>query len=96
VPSNVKLASSSNSPLDPAITILLSVRSPIAAVSAARLSIFAVPSMNKSWNSFVEEPKSLDPSASGNMSPLIVAPAPTIRAPPVVTMPANAALPVEE
>jgi len=94
-PSNVRFASSSSSPLDPAITTLLSVRSPMAAVSAARLSIFAVPSMNRSWNSFAEEPKSLDPSASGNMSPLIVAPAPTIRAPPVVTIPAKAALPVE-
>ena len=44
----------------------------------------------------MDEPKSLDPSASGKISPLIVAPARTIRAPPVVTMPANAALPVEE
>ena len=93
-PSKVKLASSSSSPDDPAITTLLSVRSPINAVSADNESILAVPSMNRSWNSNVEDPKSLDPSASGNISPLIVAPAPTIRAPPVVTMPANAALPV--
>ena len=47
-PSNVRFASSSSSPDDPAMTTRLSVKSPIAAVSAARLSIFAVPSMNKS------------------------------------------------
>ena len=34
-PSKVKLASSSSSPEPPAITTLLSVKSPIAAVSAA-------------------------------------------------------------
>ena len=50
-PSNVRFASSSSSPLDPAITTLLSVRSPIAAVSAARLSMLAVPSMNRSCQS---------------------------------------------
>ena len=48
VPSKVKSSLSSNSPPVPAITTLLSVKSPIAAVSAARLSIFAVPSMNRS------------------------------------------------
>ena len=47
-PSNVKLPLSSSSPPEPAITTRLSVRSAIAAVSAARLSIFAVPSMNRS------------------------------------------------
>ena len=47
-PSKVKLPLSSNSPPVPAMTTRLSVRSPIAAVSAARLSIFAVPSMNRS------------------------------------------------
>jgi len=94
-PSNVKLPLSSSSPEEPAITTLLFVKSPITAVSATKASIFAVPSMNRSWNSNVEDPKSLDPSASGKISPLIVAPAPTIRAPPVVTIPANAALPVE-
>ena len=72
----------------------MSVKSAIAAVSAARVSMFAVPSMNKSWNSSVEEPKSLDPSASGNMSPPTVTPAPTRRAPPTVAIPANATLPV--
>ena len=50
--------------------------------------------MNKSWNSSVEEPKSLDPSASGNMSQPTVTPAPTRRAPPTVAIPANATLPV--
>ena len=43
VPVNVKLPSSSSSPEGPEITTLLSVRSPIAAVSAERESMFAVP-----------------------------------------------------
>ncbi len=64
-PSNVKLASSSSSPLDPAITTLLSVRSPIAAVSAARLSMFAVPSMCRSCHSLPAAPIFLLPSTSG-------------------------------
>jgi len=44
-PSNVKFASSSNSPPAPAMTTLLSVRSAIAAVSALNESIFAIPLM---------------------------------------------------
>ena len=82
----------------PKSTLPFTVRFPVTVAfsSTCKVSTFAVPSMNRSWNSNVEEPKSLDPSASGSMSPLIVAPAPTIRAPPVVTIPANAALPVEE
>ena len=60
-PSNVKLASSSSSPLDPAITTLLSVRSAIAAVSAARVSIFAVPSMNRFCHSLPAAPMFLLP-----------------------------------
>ena len=55
-PSNVKLPLSSSSPPEPAMTIRLSVRSPIAAVSAARVSIFAVPSMNRSFHSLVAAP----------------------------------------
>jgi len=63
------------------MTTRLSVRSPIAAVSAARLSIFAVPSMNRSWNSFELDPRSLDPSSSGKISP------PARRLPPIVVIP---------
>ena len=64
-PSNVKLPLSSSSPPDPAITILLSVRSAIAAVSAARVSIFAVPSMCRSCHSLPAAPIFLLPSPSG-------------------------------
>ena len=78
----MRLASSSSSPEEPAITTLLFVKSPIAAVSAARVSMFAVPSMNKSWNSFELEPRSLDPSSSGKMSP------PASKLPPTVVIPA--------
>ena len=66
----------------------------ISAVSATKESIFAVPSKCKSWNSKVEEPKSLDPSASGNISPPTVTPAPTRRAPPTVVIPEIATLPL--
>jgi len=78
------------------------VKSPIAAVSAERLSIFAVPSIYKSLNSAPEEPKSLVPSASGNISPLTVNPAPTLAPAPtyscfsIPTPPANLAAPVVE
>jgi len=51
-------------------------------VSAARVSMFAVPSMNKSWNSFELDPRSLDPSSSGKMSP------PASKLPPTVVIPA--------
>ena len=61
--------------------------------STSKVSILAVPSKCKSWNSKVEEPKSLDPSASGNMSPPTVTPAPTRRAPLIVPTPATARLP---
>ena len=44
-PSKVKLASSSSSPEEPAITTLLSVKSETIAVSATNASIFAVPSI---------------------------------------------------
>ena len=50
LPSNVKLALSSSSPPVPAMTTLLSVKSPIAALSAERESIFAVPSIYKSFH----------------------------------------------
>ena len=46
----------------------MSVRSPIAAVSAARLSIFAVPSIYKSLNSNPDAPKSLALSVDGTIS----------------------------
>ena len=75
-PSKVRSALSSSSPEEPAITTLLSVKSPIAAVSAERLSIFAVPSIYKSFHSVPEAPKSLVPSASGSKLPLTVRPAP--------------------
>ena len=64
-PSNVKLPLSSSSPPDPAITILLSVKSAIAAVSAARVSMFAVPSMCRSCHSLPAAPIFLLPSPSG-------------------------------
>ena len=64
-PSNVKLASSSNSPEVPTITTLLSVRSPILAVSASSASILAVPSMNRSCHSLPAAPIFLLPSVSG-------------------------------
>ena len=67
-PLNVRLASSSNSPDVPAMTTLLSVRSAIAAVSAARVSIFAVPSRCRSWNSNADVPKSIAPSDDGTIS----------------------------
>ena len=65
VPSNVKLPLSSNSPEDPAITTRLSVKSPMAAVSAARVSILAVPSMCRSCHSLPAAPIFLLPSVSG-------------------------------
>ena len=46
--SNVKFAESSSSPEVPTTTIRSSVKSAIEAESAARVSMFAVPSMNKS------------------------------------------------
>ena len=55
-PLNVKLPLSSNSPLAPAMTTLLSVKSPILAVSASNVSIFAVPSMNRLFHSEVAAP----------------------------------------
>ena len=69
------------------------VKSPIAAVSAARLSIFAVPSIYKSFHSNPEAPISLVPSASGKIFPVNVAPAPTISPPLIVPTPATARLP---
>ena len=48
----------------------MSVKSPIAAVSAARLSIFAVPSIYKSFHSKPDAPKSLAPSVEGTRSVL--------------------------
>ena len=68
-PSNVRFASSSNSPAEPAMTTLLSVKSLTFAVSATNASMFAVPSMNRSWNSLELDPRSLAPSSSGNISP---------------------------
>ena len=65
VPSNVKLPLSSSSPEAPAITILLSVKSAMAAVSAARVSMFAVPSICKSCHSLPAAPIFLLPSVSG-------------------------------
>ena len=64
-PSNVKLPLSSSSPEAPAITILLSVKSPILAVSASSASILAVPSMNRSCHSLPAAPIFLLPSVSG-------------------------------
>ena len=69
-PSNVKLPLSSSSPEVPAITTLLSVRSETfavasVAVSAFKVSISAVPSMNKSPHSLVAAPIFLVPSTSG-------------------------------
>ena len=93
-PSNVKLPESSSAPDVPAKTTLPEVKSPIVAVSALRVSINAFPSMNRCCHSFEEEPKFLLPSVAGTRSPPIVAPAPTIRPPFAVTIPANAALPV--
>ena len=93
-PSNVKLPLSSSSPPVPAITTRLSVRSPIKAVSADNESIFAVPSIYKSFHSLVEPPKSLVPSASGKRSPPTVAPAPTISPPLKVPIPAAVTLPL--
>ena len=40
----------------------------ISAVSATKESICAVPSMNKSWNSLSDEPKSIAPSVAGSIS----------------------------
>ena len=40
----------------------------ISAVSATNESICAVPSMNKSWNSLSDEPKSIAPSVAGSIS----------------------------
>ena len=96
VPLNVRLASSSNSPDVPAMTTLLSVRSAIAAVSAARVSMFAVPSRCRSWNSSVDDPKSTEPSADGTIS---VSTLPTklivsLVASPRSTVPFNTELPV--
>ena len=64
---------SNNIVLLPAATKVTS-SAKFAVPSTSKVSILAVPSKCKSWNSKVEEPKSLDPSASGNISPLIVAP----------------------
>ena len=50
--------------------------------STSKVSMFAVPSMNKSWNSFELDPRSLDPSSSGKMSP------PASKLPPIVVIPA--------
>ena len=43
--------------------------------------MFAVPSMNRSWNSFELDPRSLDPSSSGKISP------PASKLPPMVVIP---------
>ena len=51
--------------------------------------------MNRSLNSNPLAPKSDPASDAGSIFPVIVAPAPTIRPPFAVTIPANAALPVE-
>ena len=67
-PSKVKLPLSSSSPLVPANTTLPDVKSPIAAVSAARVSIFAVPSRCRSIHSKDDVPKSLAPSEDGTKS----------------------------
>ena len=64
-PSKVRLPLSSSSPDEPAITTLLSVRSPIFAVSASNASMFAVPSTKRLFHSFVAEPKLYVPSSSG-------------------------------
>ena len=64
-PSNVRFPLSSSSPEVPAITTLLSVRSPIFAVSASSASMFAVPSMKMLFHSLVAEPKLYVPSSSG-------------------------------
>ena len=82
-PSNVKLASSSSSPLVPAITTLLSVKSPIAAVSADNVSIFAVPSIYKSFHSCDALPKSNASSLFGVREELMSAP--TTRLSPLVS-----------
>ena len=62
----------------------VTVRSPVipAFSSTVRVSIFAVPSMNKSWNSFPLAPRSLAPSEFGKISP------PTSRFPFIVVIPA--------
>jgi hypothetical protein len=65
----------------------LSVKSPIIAVSADKESMFAVPSMNRSWNSFELDPRSLAPSSSGKISP------PASKLPPIVVIPAIATVP---
>ena len=80
----------------PKSTSPLAVRLPVivAFSSTCKVSIVAVPSINRYWNSKVEEPKSLDPSVSGKMSPPTVTPEPTIRPPFAVTIPAAAILPV--
>ena len=82
----------------PKSTLPFTVRFPVTVAfsSTCKVSTFAVPSMNKSLNSNPLAPKSDPASDAGSIFPVIVAPAPTIRAPPVVTIPANAALPVEE
>jgi len=92
-PSNVRFALSSSSPEVPAITTLLSVKSETIAVSATNASIFAVPSIYKSFHSNPEAPISLVPSASGKIFPVNVAPAPTISPPLIVPTPATARLP---
>ena len=70
-PLKVKSESSCNSPLPPAMTTLPLVKSPIAAVPADKLSIFAVPSMYKSFHSKVAEPKSNLLSSPGVIEPVI-------------------------
>ena len=67
VPLNVRLASSSSSPAEPAITTRLSVRSDTIAVSATKASMFAVPSRCRSEPS-VDDPKSTAPSDDGTIS----------------------------
>ena len=94
-PLNVRLPLSSNSPDEPASTTLPDVRSPMAAVSAARLSMFAVPSRCRSWNSRDDVPKSTAPSDAGTISALNL-PVGVMVSPvafPSVTLASNDALP---
>ena len=94
-PSKVKLPLSSSSPAVPTITIRLSVRSLTFTDPALTVSKLAVPSICKSLNSNPLAPK-LDPASdAGSIFPVTVIPAPTIRPLLAVTIPANAALPVE-
>ena len=66
----------------------------MSAVSATRLSIFAIPSMNRSLNSEPTAPKSTPASFRGNKAPFAILPLNMISSPdalPRVTLPLNSA-----